>query len=613
MRRQFRIEILPQEGAQVGTTVRVFVEGKKIPADEENGPVKPLDVTAYLSIVAGFVEFPIVITEGDHKTIVLHPKQDFEAIHKRFGEEFEVHQLDLTYPWQEAILPQDLPSAREVFREVSWDIASGLNLAGYDGVLSYLVPVDDSIDLRALSDKARVVAGGQAEQVTKDVRWHGNWDSYTGKVVGISRSSIHPLTYSVYRDGILLPVTSSPHLEPICRRAVPLPRLIVNLPKSRAPRVDLARTQLLGQPGRWDSPVFQAHLRQLFETSIKELLALDPAVRLYQLGRLIAFHNIDAESLWQVFPHERWPVPFVEAGGRFNVLEWQEVAPEPIHLPPESLEGEFMKICSCQWLTQEEYEGPLLQWAGGRCVISTAYAAEGVGICSAVRLWEVAARKTQGPAAIQFLQPPWKGDPPLVQWLWIPAEVPEEHPQIEGVLEKAVEDPILLNPFELAVLRKEAFKISYKLHYLFSEAIGFPQPFEQSFAYEGKLLNLKHPVTQALLRITAALGLARRRRTLPKDQLGHMHDALDSLPHLSSVRAWQWGRLSNALRRIWSLARKVKLFDHGEIEDLVLAPEDFVPGTVIFDQKSCKGVSNSLQLEKLQEIGSIRPFGMPLT
>ena len=112
MRRQFRIETRPQEGANKGTTVKVFVDGKKIPTDEENEPVKPLDVTAYLSIVAGFVEFPIVVTEGDRKTIVLHPKQDAEAARQRFGEEFEVHQLDLGYPWAEAILPQDLLTAR---------------------------------------------------------------------------------------------------------------------------------------------------------------------------------------------------------------------------------------------------------------------------------------------------------------------------------------------------------------------------------------------------------------------------------------------------------------------------------------------------------------------
>ncbi|MCH8302849.1 MAG: hypothetical protein IH912_08860 [Proteobacteria bacterium] len=83
-KKQFRIET-PVETASPGTTVKVFVKGEKLPrvGDEEGGKEagkpKPLDVTKYLSIVAGFVEFPIVITEGDRKTIVLHPYQDAEA------------------------------------------------------------------------------------------------------------------------------------------------------------------------------------------------------------------------------------------------------------------------------------------------------------------------------------------------------------------------------------------------------------------------------------------------------------------------------------------------------------------------------------------------------
>ncbi len=187
--RQFRIETIPQEGAIVGTTIKVFVEGRKIPLDDKSKGVKPLDVTGYLSIVAGFVEFPIVITEGDHKTIVLHPKRDAEAARQRFGKEFKVHQLDLGYPWSEAILPQDLSIAREVLREEHWDIASDFDLEGYEGTVTYLVPVDYSIDLSVYSEEIRILNKGEH---IKTVRKARNLRDYSySKDVGLSSSSMH--------------------------------------------------------------------------------------------------------------------------------------------------------------------------------------------------------------------------------------------------------------------------------------------------------------------------------------------------------------------------------------------------------------------------------------
>ena len=91
--------------------------------------------------------------------------------------------------------------------------------------------------------------------------------------------------------------------------------MVVNLPKTKSPKVDLARSKILGMHEHWDSPVYQAYQRHLFELSLKDLLALNPDERLYQLGRIIAFYNIKPESLLQVFPHESLPVPFLEAEG----------------------------------------------------------------------------------------------------------------------------------------------------------------------------------------------------------------------------------------------------------------------------------------------------------
>lgn len=617
VRRQFRIEAGTQEAAEVGTTVRVFVEGKKIPTDEEDEPVKPLDVTAYLSVVAGFVEFPIVITEGDRRTIVLHPKQDAEAARQRFGETFEVHQLDLGYPWSGAILPQDLPTAYEFLREERWDIASDLGLEGYDGALTYLVPIDDGIDLSTpiyASEGTRVgvIIRGQTEHVTKQVRWVKTWFDYYGTEVvgsGLSRSSSHPPTHSVYRDGILLATTSPPRWLQRGYGTSHVPRLVVNLPKSRVPRVDLARTQLVGQPERWDLPIFQAYLRHLSEPSLEDLLTLDPVERLYELGRLIAFHKIEAESLWQVFPHEHWPLPFLEAGGRLHASEWQEVAADAIYLSPEPLRRELSEMLRCRWLTQKEYEGPLVQWAGERYIVSNLGHPASMAVDVVSYLWQFPVEESHYFAAIRFLRPPWEGDPSLLQKIWLPKEIPEELPDVEALLEKTIEDPTVLNPIERALLHKT---LPDQIRYHFPEAIEFPKPFEQSLAYGWEVLNSKHPVTLELLRFIATFELSKRRRTLSQDRLGQFEDALDSLFYYPRCPlGLTMEQFSSALRRIWLLAREVQVFDVHET-DLVPAPEEFVPGTiVVFDQDSRR--VESLSDIDLRSIGDIRPFGQPLT
>jgi hypothetical protein len=606
MRRQFHIETRPQEGANKGTTVKVFVDGKKIPTDEENEPVKPLDVTAYLSIVAGFVEFPIVVTEDDRKTIVLHPKQDADVARQRFGEAFKVHQLDLGYPWAGAIYPQDLSTAREMLKEERWDIASDLGLEGYDGVLTYLVPRDD-VDAEHKGEGSRFFVRGKDEPVPKIVRGKRDY-YYLDEAVGMSHSAKRSKNYAVYRDGILLSTASAPK-SPIgfkfesfvwheWNRYCPAPQIVVNLPKTKSPRVDLARSKILGQHEHWDSPVYHAYLHHLFEKSLKDLLALDPAERLYQLGRIIAFYNIDPESLLQVFPHESLPVPFLEAGGRINALKWQEVTTDALYIFPEIIKEYLSTLCHCKWFTHDEYDGPLVQWTGERCIIY------GFGrprrpsgaVSNAVILWRSLVSNSHSFSAIRFLHPPWDGDPPLLQEIWLKTEMPEERPEIETMLERTIENPALLNPVEREILSETLSMIGYP----FPRFVEFPKPFDHFFAYGGNMLNLIHPVTQALLQFGASLKLSQMRKTIPEDRIGHLQDAaagfLGGFHHRDSL---------DSLRRLWLLAQEVQLFDVGEIDDLVLTPEDFVPGT--FGTISRGSISRELAM-KISHTPSL-PFG----
>lgn len=617
--KQFRIEVHPQENAHIGTTVRVFVKGKKISTNKKAKTFEPLDMTSYLTTVAGFVEFPIVITEGDRKTIVMHPKQDAEAVCQRFDKTFKAHQLGLEYPWEAAILPQDLPIARELLREVKLDFISDLGLKGYDGALTYLVPIKDGIDLINESEGTKIVLRGQYQELKKRMRWSKGWNNqfWPAESVGLSRSSSHQSSYSVYRDGILVPEALSPRLVGSFGAyisALPSPKLIVNLPKSIVPEVDLARIQLRRQADNWASQVSWAHLQHIYERSKKTLLSLDPAERLYQMGRLIAFHNIDPEALWQTFPQKRWPLPFLEAGGCINVLEWQEVATGAIFLAPSLIREDLSEICFRKWITQKEDRGSLLKWQGDRCLIlSMEYIpVEPTAALSAVSaICNVPLRKSHTFTAARFLHSPWGGDPPLLQKIMLPIEIPEELPDVEDILKKAVENPTQLSPFERRLLYSE--RLWYEHEFQFPEATEFLKPFEQSFAYGWELMNLNHPVAQALLRFIATIELAKRRNSLPEDQFGKLMDTLESswpiYDYRFDLNILEWEKLNKFISSIWLVIKEIQLFDEGEFDGLALNPKEFVPGTIAFDQDSHMKAQN-IRMD-LWDTKKIRLFGKP--
>ena len=600
--RQFRIEKLPQQGANVGTTVKVFVEGKKIQLDDESKSIKPLDVTGYLSIVAGFVEFPIVITEGNQKTVVLHPKQDAEAASQRFGEEYKVHQLNLSYPLSEAILPQDLSNAREMLKEERWDISSNLGLEGYDGIFSYLVPINNDVDLMHNYDGTMILNKG--ELTLKKVRSGKHSNKYNlSKIVGLSRSSTHSMACAVYRDGILLSEIFQPRNFDYEYLSLLRPRIVVNLPKKTSSRVNLARSTILGQLENWYVPIYNSYQNNILNVLLKELLKLDPAERLYQLGRLIAFYNIEIQCILRVFPHESWPLPFLEEGD-INVLEWKDVKNDILYSSPnnEIIDGELKMMVNHKLLTKSEYDGFLVRWNGEKCIVNNDAVSGRIGNCISLitveNLVQHFVNKFYDFVDIRFLHSPIEGCPPLLQKVWSRKKESNENPEIELLLKKTVDNPTLLNHEERRLLISN---IGSPFRNRIPEFIEFPNSFEQFFAYGNKMLNLKHPATQALLRFIASLALSKIRRTLPENRIGDLEDTL--LRCLENFDSFNREDIPNSLHELWPLVQKAKLFEIGEIDNLVLEYEDFVPGTLDF-----------IDIEEIKKnFSHIHPqFGMPI-
>jgi hypothetical protein len=167
-------------------------------------------------------------------------------------------------------------AAREMLREECWDIASELGLKGYEGSLTYPIPADDNVDMEGHRSEATAIIRGKVEYIKKQIRHFEKWKDYSsGGLVGMSRSSKYSEACAVYRDGILVSQASRPALRQTVvseEQLLPVPRLVINIPKSQTLRVDLSRTHLLEKAKRWDAPILEAHTRLLIEKSLKDLV-----------------------------------------------------------------------------------------------------------------------------------------------------------------------------------------------------------------------------------------------------------------------------------------------------------------------------------------------------
>ena len=71
---QFRVEKTLPHDFNIGTRIRLLIDGKNLPEGFED-----LDVTRYLGIIGGFTEFPILIFEKGRRSVVLRPDSTIDV------------------------------------------------------------------------------------------------------------------------------------------------------------------------------------------------------------------------------------------------------------------------------------------------------------------------------------------------------------------------------------------------------------------------------------------------------------------------------------------------------------------------------------------------------
>lgn len=586
--RHFRIEeIEPATSISPGTTIKLRVNSESINS-LKTGNTSSEFTTAYLCKIAGFVEFPIIVHEGAKNTIILHPKASREIAHNRFGADYDIVQLRLNCVFEDVVISEDVPIAKQLFKMETYDLATDLGLDDYEGVLSYPIPLDEDTDFTGGPrgyDALKVLTSGSTNMVGKFVRMTRGWQ---GQLLPVqSRTGeMYFECNNVYRDGILVPhaeirAASLSRPSPISH----LTSLVVNIPKTRSKEISLARNQIVTDSHEWAGPIFSAHSKVLARKyCIPGQRLSQPSRYLFRLASFMVFHGLSMEQLSEVFPREDWPFPFLQTNGCVEFKRYGEIIQHPINRSPDPLshvnthlmrslveDKEIPQLCTL-WRGPDTLIDDYATWGGSN--------GDSIILDSLRHIIIDSIEMSHRFDTVIFLTPPWNGSPPLLQEIWVPQKDSDRLPSklAESKLAILSRDPS--NVFELEqACMQESFFEAIGIRQFHMRLARFPKPFENSFAYGNNAMNLNHPISQALLHLMSVAFAKEDLWKIPLSELKAMRLILGRVISLPGAILSEYSSWADSTNDLWKIVNKVGLASHLGVTTLTPTIDQFVPGS----------------------------------
>jgi len=538
--KNFRIIELSPASCEVGTTVTVYVKGEKLPLDEVSKKIKSLEVTKYLEAIAGFCEYPIIISENGCQSIITHPKTTNADIRKIFGNDNEIKKINYSYPWISVFHPHDIKNAEKYLEEMKYDISQDLGVEGYEGSISFVVPkqnykiINKSLEIGGFSGiTIKNISTGE----TDTIKWKEEWSSghvprHLSKANILSKSGTKNSRINVFRDGILVPDISDNSLFSLFfnNNKLPSPIINVNIPKSNSSRINLARTTINEKHTNWFSPVFDAYLSFIFNNYIKKILNENPENRWYYLGMYSAYYHISPKCILKMIPIDTLVIPVLCSGKIIKYVEWSEIKNNPIRTVPNFfIEGLVDYITDENY--QKKYRYNIFEfWAGQDAALDIKKSYRLSDTQSPIRnALEISSltihSKTYYPS-IQFLKPPMAICPAIMQFTLTPLnQVVEDELRSDLLFEKVSNGILNLTPLERIQLNNFLNKTCSTLSNL--TFLEFSSPYKEKFAYQGKYFNLSHPSSQQIINCVFSLFFdAEKNKNTDSIRYGELNDIL---------------------------------------------------------------------------------------
>ncbi len=605
--RQFRV-YAGEAAAPVGTTVTVHVQGLKLKGDlatdKPAAAASRLKVTEYLTTIAGFVEFPIIVDEDGKRTIILHPDRDQSCAvpFSQSGSAVAVRQLSRTYPWAVPFAPQDAALAAHRLKARSFNLAEIVG-GGVEGWLSYVETTDEVTSIARSYDEpgsdfdALEISPPKGKPTKLRIhRFYGRRDS-----TGLSPSSRRTPNVAVFRKGILVADAKLTRQESrflMMGITWPQPALAVNFTTNTQGRLEVARRTLLGF-NSWDETCWLAGRQELQRADIARCLELPPVQRWAALSKLSVMFHLSEHDLAAAIPLSHWPVPALTTKGEITFIERPFAPGDQVFEVPMRAENSIGEALGKESVlhdpkkTQGYYSG----WTGRDSVALELRATSR----DLLELWGHFTRwrfgKILSPTGVRFLSNAYPGLSPLEQKEYLC--VAEAEFDESTVWERAMRDPLALSPAERAFVHNRWWPRDTEI---LGEAAPFAPPFDNFFQGRG-CVNLKHPVGKALFRCISALRYHQERGGADAGTLGKLEDRLrQALAYPSECP------------KLWDDFVASKLLPGFEPPP-ALKNEDFIPSPENGDMMSAALSPGSFKDgHKLLPVvpGFYRPFGHPL-
>jgi hypothetical protein len=596
--RQFVVEGITGS-FEVGTEVRVHVLANKLrqlrgwkaiaaAAPNDGTRIEELKrnlrITEQLSEIAGFVEFPIHVTEiwpglkEPRRTLILHPNSDrnVEASHYDFP--VTVHQLTREYPWNLVTDPDDLAAASDQMTCEQFELSELLPDRGFEGWLTFPKPKNENWDFSNVDRHPLIQhAGNNVHWYSRDtfqrlagpIRWR------TPQQYSELRDPPMSTLLAVYRDGILLRGITQVALGRQ-DQIFPLPRICVNLPSSTSSQPNLARTTMVVTDVTWDFDIWRAFEREIDRRYIANALKIEASERLYRLGWISVVFRLSPTCMLDMISEPKRPTVWLTSDSILEVAEGGLECGKEIHKAPDEITFIMQVLAATHFCLKQSETKWSFKWKGPRTLMTQPEDPRSAPLQSGLQISTTWAGQVLRLEAIQFLQPPTGVSDILPQISAVstdkidvdeyikeqtalgvdPRSALLNAPSIVAVLELARTNPNRVQSSDRPLLQRVFPFLPQERPAALP--IRFSSPFDGFAITQRGDLNALHPFGQEFYRVLGALGIGEREKKINYKHLEKLNEGIFSHMFFGNEVTVSYNTLE-FVRRAFELVKRYKL------------------------------------------------------
>lgn len=577
--RRFRIEQHPEWNTRpVGTTVRVHVKGSKIKKNATSDLPQRLEVTKYLRAVAGYVEFPILVSEEGKVTAILHPHQNAESLKVQHPEITDVYSLEETTSINKLVTDDSLEQASELIECRTVDLVSDLGLGGLEGRLSFFAPRVSSTGVKRtdLTPKVKhllVYEHGMAPMEPASIVLKS-----PSRGAFLSRSGHKSETCQLYLDGILVSGGSSLSYH---RGHFPFqaslfgwhgsdelgtPKLSVNIRSSKGQGIDVSRSHLEQSDSSLWLRMSQAFDEHRIKNDLANALMTEPTDRFFRIGSVAANGGLSRRTIVASINLAEVVGPLWTNVGS---IAWDFLinrCPESLLMHPWRFDMDVNRRILRRLAFGKSLDPVFRGWGGPDfllCPLRSTTSDVTDLVLYSVEVLELAVERFYKRTSIAFVHPPAVSNPAIAMERYA-----------RRTSDEIVADT---NETESSELHRQYLKRLFRNSWdETATLIEFEQPYEQHLLYGDFYINSKLPACQELLCMLTKILEVERSESEKVEAAASVYSRLskirDIAPNDSQSFVGLWNHLSELCKRYCN-------YTPPKLQSILNPDFIFVPGT----------------------------------